>query len=442
MSKIKQKSLLIKNGRVVNPATKTDEVCDLLILDGKVEKIGKNLSADKVAVLDAKGKVVAPGFIDMHVHLREPGFEYKENIHSGSESAAKGGITSVCCMPNTKPAIDNAMVVKYIQSIADEVSSIRIFPIGAITLEQKGKHLSEIGSLNDAGVVAISDDGYPVQNSEIMRRAMEYAKMFNLLVIDHCEDPDLAHHGHGVMNEGKTSTILGLKGIPKESETIMIARDIQLARLTQARLHIAHLSTAESVALVRAAKKEGLAVSCEVAPHHFSLTDEDLINYDANFKMNPPLREQKDIEAIFKGLKDGTIDCIATDHAPHSDYEKNVEIDYAPFGVVGLETSVSLGLDRLVRQKVISLSQWVDKMSTQPAQLLNLSDLGSLEPGKAGDVSIIDLDKEVVIDANQFASKSKNTPFKDWKLKGAPVATIVAGAIVYQDATMTTAVTK
>lgn len=433
MNKLKQKSLLIKNGRVVNPATHTDEVCDLLILDGKIEKIGKNLKVEKVPVFDATGKVVAPGFIDMHVHLREPGFEYKENIESGSRAAIKGGFTSVCCMPNTQPAMDNAMVVKYVQSIASEVASARIFPIGAITLAQKGEHLSEIGSLHKAGVVAISDDGYPVKNSELMRRAMEYAKMFDLLVIDHCEDPDLAHHGHGVMNEGKTSTILGLKGIPKEAETIMIARDIQLARLTQARLHVAHLSTAESVALVRAAKKEGLAVSCEVAPHHFSLTDEAVVGYNANLKMNPPLREQKDIDAILAGLKDGTIDCIATDHAPHADYEKNVELDYAPFGVIGLETSVSLGLTRLVHEKVLTLAQWVDKMSTQPAKLLNLKELGSLEPGKAGDVTILDLNQAVEVSVAQMESKSKNTPFDGWKLKGAAVATIVAGNLLMEN---------
>ncbi len=429
----KKKSLLIKNGRVVNPATHTDEVCDLLILDGKIEKIGKNLKADKVATIDATGKVVAPGFIDMHVHLREPGFEYKENIESGSRAAIKGGFTSVCCMPNTKPAMDNAMVVKYVQSIASEVARARIFPIGAITLGQKGEHLSEIGSLHKAGVVAISDDGYPVKNSELMRRAMEYAKMFDLLVIDHCEDPDLAHHGHGVMNEGKTSTILGLKGIPKEAETIMIARDIQLARLTQARLHVAHLSTAESVALVRAAKKEGLAVSCEVAPHHFALTDEAVVGYNANFKMNPPLREQKDIDAILAGLKDGTIDCIATDHAPHADYEKNVELDYAPFGVIGLETSVSLGLTRLVQEKVLTLAQWIDKMSTQPAKLLNLTELGSLEPGKAGDVTILDLNQAVEVRVAQMESKSKNSPFDGWKLKGAAVAAIVAGNLLMEN---------
>lgn len=431
MKKSNKGTLLIKNGRVVNPATQTDEVCDLLIKEGLIEKLGKDLSAQGAEVFDATGKVVAPGFIDIHVHFREPGFEYKETIETGSRSAAKGGFTAVCCMPNTNPTIDNEMVVEYVQSVSRKVSDVRVFPIGTITVGQKGEQLAEIGALHKAGVVAVSDDGFPVKNSEIMRRAMEYSKMFNLPVIDHCEDPDLSHHG--VMNEGYTSTVLGLKGIPRESETIIIARDIQLARLTGARLHIAHLSTHESVDLVRQAKNEKLSVTCEVTPHHFSLTDEALLGYDANFKMNPPLREKGDVDAILEGLKDGTIDCIATDHAPHADYEKLVEMDYAPFGIVGLETSVSLGLDRLVKTKVLTLSQWVEKMSTAPARLLSLEGLGSLEPGMAGDVTILDLDKEVKIDNEQFESKSKNSPFQGWKLKGGVQTTIVAGNVLLQD---------
>lgn len=427
--------LLIQNGRVVNPATRTDEVCDVLIKKGRVEKVGKNLKAEGIKTLDAKGKIVAPGFVDIHVHLREPGFEYKETIETGTRSAAKGGFTAVCCMPNTQPAIDNEMVVEYVHSVSRKYSKVRVYPIGAVTVGQKGERLAEIGRLVKSGVVAISDDGHPVRNSELMRRAMEYSKMFDLPVIDHCEDPDLFHHG--VMHEGYTSTVLGVKGIPSETESIMVARDIQLARLTGAHLHVAHLSTKESVDLVRAAKKEGLNVTCELTPHHFSLTDESLTTYDANFKMNPPLREKEDLEAVLEGLRDGTVDCIATDHAPHAADEKLVELDTAPFGVVGLETSVSLGLKKIVQEKVLDLAGWIDKMSTSPAKLLKLNDLGSLEPGKAGDVTLIDLEKKVKISPDAFESKSKNTPFGGMEIKGAPVGTIVAGNIVMWDGVLT-----
>lgn len=422
------KVILIQGGRVVDPTAKTDGVADLLIRDGKIEKVGKGIAANGAQVLDAKGKVVAPGFIDLHVHLREPGFEYKETIETGTRSAARGGFTTVCCMPNTKPPIDNEMVVEYVMSVARQHGKVNVLPVGAITVGQMGERIAEIGALQRAGVVAISDDGKPVKNAEIMRRALEYARMFDLPVIDHCEDLDLSKGG--VMHEGYTSTVLGLRGIPSEAESIMVARDIQLARLTGARIHIAHLSTLESVELVRQGKKAGLPVTCEVTPHHFSLTDEALLGYHANCKMNPPLREKEDVAAVLEGLRDGTIDCIATDHAPHAEYEKQVELEFAPFGIVGLETAVGLGLTHLVNKKVLTLSQWIEKMSANPARFLKLKNKGGLKPGMDADVTVLDIEKEVAIDVNQFESKSKNSPFHGMKLRGEAFGAVVGGKVV------------
>ncbi|MCW5970679.1 MAG: dihydroorotase [Blastocatellales bacterium] len=420
---------MIRNGRVIDPAQGIDARADLLIRGGRIEAVGENLAAAGVETFDAAGLIAAPGFIDLHVHLREPGFEYKETIESGARSAAAGGFTSVCCMPNTSPVNDNSSVTSFIVERAAS-AAVRVYPIGAVTQGSKGEHLAEIGEMKSAGIVAISDDGRAVADTNLMRRAMEYARDFGLPVVDHCED--CCAKG-GVMHEGEYSALLGLRGMPGAAEDIQVARDVMLAELTGARVHIAHISTARSVEFVRGAKARGLAVTCEVTPHHFTLTDAEVhrSGYDTNTKMAPPLRSQTDVDAIIEGLRDGTIDAIATDHAPHHANEKMLEFDRAPFGIIGLETALALALDRLVHGGVISLSRMIELFSTHPARIFNLPG-GALAPGSPGDVTIFDPDRAVRIDAASFESKSRNTPFDGWQLKGGPAATIVGGRIVWR----------
>jgi len=421
---------LIKGGRLIDPAGGIDEISDLLIEGGRVAAVGRKISPKGAEVIEVKGKVVVPGLVDMHVHLREPGREDEETIRTGTRAAARGGFTTVACMPNTSPVIDNQGTVKFIYSQAGKTGIISVFPIGSITKGRKGKELAEIGELKESGVVAISDDGDPVENPELMRRALEYAKMFDLPVISHCEDRNLK--GEGVMHEGYYSTLLGLTGIPAVAEEVMVARDLELAELSGGFLHLAHVSTARAVEMVRQAKLRGIKVTCETAPHYFSLTAEAVKDFDTNTKMNPPLRTEKDVEAIKEGLKDGTIDVIATDHAPHTIVEKEVEYNLAPFGIIGLETALPLVLTRLVEEKVLTLSQAITKMSLNPAQVLRL-DKGTLSVGAAADITIIDLDKKLTVKADELESMSKNSPFLGWKLRGAAIMTIVGGEIVMRE---------
>lgn len=423
--------LLIKNGRVVDPSQDLDDTRDVLIVDGKIAKIDASIPEAGAQVLQAVGRVVAPGFIDMHVHLREPGYEDKETIRTGCAAAAAGGFTSICCMPNTNPVNDSRAVTEYILARAREEGLVNVYPIGAITRASQGEMLSEIGDLRAGGCVAVSDDGKPVSNALIMRRALEYAGMWKMPVIDHCEDLDLAENG--VMHEGYYSTLLGLKGIPGISEDVMVQRNVLLASATGQHVHIAHLSTAGAIAAVREAKRRGVHVTCEVAPHHFALTDKDVASYETSTKMKPPLRSEEDRQALLAALKDGTVDCIATDHAPHTYDEKNVEYDYAPFGIVGLETAVSLSLDRLVHSGLIPMTRLVGLLSTNPARILGLTGKGSLRIGSDADITLLNPQRKVTVDADRFRSKGRNTPFNGWKLKGAPAATIVAGKIVWQE---------
>ena len=417
-------NLLIKNGHVIDPANEVDDKLDILISDGKIAKVGKpgSISANGAEVIDAAGKLVVPGLIDMHVHLREPGFEYKETIATGTAAAKAGGFTSVCCMPNTNPVNDNRSVADFIRAQAKDAGA-NVYPIAAITKGSKGEELTEMAELHAAGCLAISDDGKPVMNAAMMRRAMEYSRIFDLLVISHCEDSSLS--GKGVMNEGTVSTELGLRGIPRAAEDVMTGRDISLAELTGCRLHIAHVSTSGSVELIRAAKARGVKVTAETCPHYFTLTDEAVRGYNTMAKMNPPLRTAEDVAAIKKGLQDGTIDVIATDHAPHAMDEKSGEFDYAPFGIVGLETALGLIL-KLVSEKIITIAQAIVMLSLNPARLMKLNK-GTLSPGADADITIIDPEFEWTVDASQFKSKSKNTPFNGWKLKGKAIQTIVQG---------------
>ena len=419
-------NILIKNGHIIDPANKVDEKLDLLVSDGKISKLGKpgSLPASGSQVIDAAGKFVVPGLIDMHVHLREPGFEYKETIATGTAAAKAGGFTSVCCMPNTNPVNDNRSVTEFILAQARSAST-QVFPIGAVTKGSKGEELAEMGELHAAGCVAISDDGKPVMNASMMRRAMEYSTIFDMLIISHCEDSSLSFKG--VMNDGIVSTELGLRGIPRAAEDVMTARDISLAELAGCRLHIAHVSTAGSVRLIRDAKSRGVKVTAETCPHYFSLTEEAVRGYNTLAKMNPPLRTGDDVTAINQGLKDGTIDVIATDHAPHAMDEKSGEFDYAPFGIVGLETALGLTL-KLVQEGVFSLAEAIRKLSVNPALILKL-DKGTLSVGADADITMIDLNEDWTVDASQFKSKSKNTPFDGWKLRGKAVRTIVGGKI-------------
>jgi dihydroorotase len=427
-------TVLIKNGTVIDPANNINTAKDILIIKGIIKSIeppGKldTVNLNNPQIIDAKGCIVCPGLIDMHVHFREPGFEYKETIESGCQSAAAGGFTSVAVMPNTNPVNDNRSVTELILSLAKSKGGIKVHPIGAITQGLAGKRLSEMADLRDAGAIAFSDDGCPVMNSELMRRAFEYSKMFNLPLIQHSEMLDLTEGG--CMNEGAVSSELGLKGMPTEAEDIMVYRDIALLEKTGGRLHVAHISSGNSVDLVRHAKAKGLPVTCEVAPHHFTLTDEAVRGYDTNTKMSPPLRSNKDIEKIKEGLKDGTIDIIATDHAPHDITDKQVEYQNACFGIVGLETALPLSL-KLVDEKILSMSDAIRKLTATPAQIFNL-DAGNLSIGKEADVLIFNPDIKYSIDVSKFHSKSKNSPFDGWKVKGKVFHTLARGKIVYTD---------
>jgi dihydroorotase len=419
-------NILIKNGRVIDPANGIDTKLDVLLSGGKIARLAKpgSILADGAEIIDASGKLVAPGLIDMHVHLREPGFEYKETIATGTAAASAGGFTSVCCMPNTNPVNDNRSVTEFILAQAGKAAA-RVFPIGSITKGSKGEELAEMGELHAAGCVAVSDDGKPLMNASVMRRAMEYSRIFDMLVISHCEDALIS--AKGVMNEGVVSTELGLRGIPRAAEDVMTARDIALAELAGGRLHIAHVSTAGSVRLVRDAKARGIRVTAETCPHYFSLTEDAVRGYNTLAKMNPPLRTAEDVAAIKEGLRDGTIDAIATDHAPHALDEKSGEFDYAPFGIVGLETALGL-VFRLVDEGVLTLPEAVRKLSAGPASILKINK-GTLTEGVDADITIVDPGIEWIVDASKFKSKSKNTPFNGWKLKGRAVRTIVGGRL-------------
>lgn len=424
-------SILIKGGRIIDPSQGIDGKGNVLIENGKIKSYPKTTKKYEndldVKVIDAKGNIVSPGLVDIHVHLREPGFEHKETIRTGCESAAAGGFTSIVCMPNTNPVNDNASVTEYILLKARTEGIVNVFPIGAITKGELGETLAQIGEMYQAGCVGVSDDGMPVMNSKVMRHAMEYVQAFDIPVLSHAEDKDLS--GSGVMNEGEVSTQLGLAGIPCASEDVMVSRDITVAELTGSHLHICHVSTAGSVRLIRAAKKRGVKVTAEVTPHHFTLTDEAVGRYDTNAKMNPPLRGKKDREAVIEGLKDGTLDAIATDHAPHSEDEKKVEFDLAPFGIVGLETALPLSL-KLVEDGALTINQMISKLTNSPSDVLNLGK-GTLKIGDDADVVIFNPDQEITIDREEFHSKSKNSPFDGWKLKGKVNYTIVNGEIVY-----------
>jgi dihydroorotase len=422
-------ALLIKGGRVIDPASGGDAIADVLIRDGRIESIGTGLAADDVRILDAAGAIVAPGFIDMHVHLREPGIEHAETIETGARAAAAGGFTTICCMPNTQPVNDSATVTSYIVHRAREVACVNVFPIGAITKGSLGEELAAIGSMREAGIVAISDDGRPVMNARVMRRAMELARALDLLVIDHCEDLNLSAGGD--MNEGNQSVRLGLRGIPSASEDVMVARDLLLAELTGARYHVAHLSTSRSIAMVAFARSRGIAVTCEVTPHHFALSDAEIIAYDSNYKMKPPLRCHHDAETIIQGIVDGVVDAIATDHAPHPGDEKMQEFERCPFGITGLETAIGLSLSVLVHTGRISVNRMVELFTTGPANVLKLN-RGTLAPGAPADVTIFDLTTEWTYDVQQSYSKSRNSPFSGRKFSGGPLATIVGGEIVWQ----------
>ena len=425
--------ILVKGGQVVDPSQGINEIRTLYIEDGKIKSYPrgtKELEKDpSIKVIDASGKIVSPGFIDLHVHLREPGFEHKETIRTGCMAAAAGGFTSVVCMPNTNPVNDNASVTEYILLKARTAGIVNVFPVGAITKGLKGEELSEIGEMWEAGCIAISDDGRPVMNSRVMRHAMEYAKAFGLPVISHAEDLNLS--SGGVMNDGFTSTMLGLRGIPNASEEVMVARDITLAELTKTHLHIAHVSTAGAVRLIKDAKKRGVKVTAEATPHHFTLTDKSVLSYDTNAKVNPPIRSKEDMEGIREGIREGVIDIIATDHAPHTEDEKKVEFDLAPFGISGLETALPLAL-KLVEDGVLTLTELIRKLTINPAQIIK-SDRGTVKLGAPADVVIFDSNKVIKVDRDKFRSKGKNTPFHGWQLSGQVLYTIVGGQIVFSN---------
>lgn len=420
--------LLLKNARVVDPASGLDAPRDLRIAEGRIVEVGASLPPGGAEVVDLRGLVACPGFLDMHVHLREPGHEWKETIATGTRAAAAGGFTGVACMPNTEPPIDSRSVVEFVLAQAREHGAVPVYPIGCVSKGQKGAELAEMGDMALAGARGFSDDGKPVASAGLMRRALEYARIFDLPVIDHCEEPTLS--AGGVVHEGEVATRLGLAGWPGVAEDVMVQRDILLAAYTGGHVHIAHLSTARSVELVRRAKSEGIRVTCEITPHHFALDHRAVGDYDTAAKMNPPLREASDREALLAALADGTADAIATDHAPHHADEKCVEFSRAPFGIVGLETAVSIGLDRLVGAGVLDLPRFVTLMSVAPARILRLAK-GTLAPGADADVTVLDPARKVTVDPGAFRSKSRNTPFAGWTLTGAPVMTIVGGRVVH-----------
>jgi dihydroorotase len=420
--------LLLKNGRIIDPAEGIDGKLDLLIEKGKVARLDKDIRAKSVKAVDLAGLVVCPGFIDIHVHLREPGQEWKETVATGCRAAAAGGFTGVACMPNTDPVNDSRSVTEFIMAQAEDHGAVAVYPIGCITKGQRGEELAEMGDMMEAGARAFSDDGLPVRSSLVMRRALEYSRIFDVPIIDHCEDATLVDGG--VMHEGEVSTRLGLRGWPGAAEDVMVQRNIMLAELTGGHVHIAHLSTAKSLALVRQAKRRKLKVTCEVTPHHISLTDEAVGDYDTDAKMNPPLRSSKDLKALLKGLADGTVDAIATDHAPHLPDEKCIEFAQAPFGVIGLETAVPVCLDRLVHRGVVSLPRLVELFSAGPARVLRI-DKGRLPVGSDADITVLDPDKLTTIAPESFQSKCRNTPFNGWTLRGTAVMTIVGGRVVH-----------
>jgi dihydroorotase len=422
------RSLLIRNGRVIDPASGLDAACDIEIADGKITACGPGLKpGPRTESFNATGLVVCPGLIDLHTHVREPGYEYKETIKTATESAAAGGFTTVFAMPNTNPINDTRAVTELVLDVARREGSVNVRPVGAITKGSRGEELAEIGELVEAGCAAISDDGRPVSSSLVMRRALEYTLSFGVPVIDHCED--LALSCGGVMHEGKVSTMLGLKGVPAAAETVMVARDLALAELTGGRLHLAHMSCAASVRMIRDAKARGVRVTAEACPHHFTLTDEAVIGFKADAKMNPPLRSREDVLAVIEGLADGTIDAIATDHAPHAPEEKSWPIAEAPFGVVGLETALPLAL-ALTADGHLSLPQVIALLTSKPAAVMSI-DRGSLRVGAPADLTVIDPDAEWVVDPAKFRSKSRNTPFAGWKMRGRVIKTLVGGKVVY-----------
>jgi len=425
--------LILKGGRVVDPAAGRDGAFDVLIDGGRIARVGRDLPVEDARVVEVpRGCIVAPGLIDIHVHLREPGQEHKETIATGTASAVAGGFTAVACMPNTDPVNDHAGITEFILKKAAEAGLARVYPIGAVSLGSSGERLAELGEQKAAGCIAFSDDGRPVATALLMRRALEYAGMLGVPIVDHCEDPSLK--GDGVAHEGYFASALGLRGIPGVAESLMVERDVTLAEVTGSRVHIAHMSARQSLRAVRAGKERGVRVTCEVAPHHFALTDEALdgpVKYDTNLKMNPPLREQADRDAMLEGIADGTVDVIATDHAPHHADEKMVEFDRAPFGIVGLETAVPLVFDRLVHGGRIGVRRAIELLSTNPARVMDIAG-GSLADGMPADVTIIDPEQRVTVDASSMRSRSRNTPFDGWQLRGAPIMTIVAGRVVYR----------
>jgi dihydroorotase len=421
--------IVIKNGRVIDPASNTDRVADVLIVDGRIAGVAPNLSSPRAEIFDASGMIVAPGFIDMHVHLREPGFENAETIESGSRAAAAGGFTSICCMPNTKPVNDSPMVTSYIVERGHSQAVVNVFPIGAITKGSAGEELAVIGAMKAAGAVAISDDGLPVMNARVMRRAMEFARSYDLPVIQHCEDLNLSAGGD--MHEGAQSVRWGLRGIPAASEDAMVARDLLLAELTGARYHVAHISTRNAVAMVDHARRHGLEVTCEATPHHFALADQDMAPYDSNYKMKPPLRSAADRAAVVEGLAAGVIGAIATDHAPHPGSEKMQEFERCPFGIIGLETALALALQELVHPGKITLSRMVELFTTGPDAVLRLG-RGTLASGAPGDVTVFSTDLSWTYDVNQSFSRSRNSPFHGRTFRGGPVATVVNGQFAWK----------
>lgn len=423
--------MLIRSGRVIDPANGVNRIADLLIENGRIAAIGENLDAQDAQVIDAAGKVVAPGFIDLHCHLRDPGQEYKEDLISGTKSAARGGFTGVCCMPNTKPVNDNASVTRYILEKAQtQGSGVHVYPVGAISKGLEGKEMAEIGRMKQAGIVAISDDGKPVTNSNLLRLAMQYADYFNVFVMSHSEDKNLV--GDGVMNEGYVSTKLGLPGITRAAEEVMIARDILVAEAEGKRIHLCHVSTRGGVQLVREAKKRGVRVTAETAPHYIGATDEWVIGYDSNCRVNPPLREEADRLACIEGLRDGTLDAIATDHAPHHQDEKRVEFHVAASGISGFETAFCVSHTMLVKSGVMTMDKLIALMSANPAKILGVEG-GSLAVGAAADIVVLDPEREVTVDASRFVSRGHNTPFDGKTYYGAVCATIVGGKVIDQE---------
>jgi dihydroorotase len=423
-------SLLIKNVTVANADGVSKAPQDILIERGSIAKVGAGITAAAAKVIDASGKIALPGFIDLHVHLREPGREDKETIETGSRAAAKGGFTTIFCMPNTTPVIDNAMIVEAIVKEAKRVGLVNVIPVGAITKGQKDEELVDMFELKAAGCLALSDDGKSVYNPQTMRFALDYARMTGLLLMQHCQDPHLS--AGGVMNEGFTSTLLGMKGDPVIAETVMIARDIELVRYLKTRIHFQHVSTRRAVELIRGAKKDGVAVTAEVTPHHFSLTEEAVKKFDPNTKVNPPLRTADDVVALKEGLKDGTIDCIATDHAPHTREDKEVGFDLAPSGMIGLETAFGLAVTELIRPGVLTWAQLAEKMSAAPARIMGLANKGKIVEGYDADITLVDPKKEVEVTAKDFVSKSSNSPFAGKILTGAVEVTINGGRVVYR----------